>query len=117
LIKKIMNDLVVSVNGAQTAVFLDGDGETISQSGDQDIDAQLIGAWKEIELDRIRDISKRLKLGDVRAVLFSLDQLNELVVPVEDEYCLLLLLSAYANIQDAMTGVKSTVERLKEEIG
>jgi predicted regulator of Ras-like GTPase activity (Roadblock/LC7/MglB family) len=117
LIKKIMNDLVVSVNGAQTAVFLDGDGETISQSGDQDIDVQLIGAWKEIELDRIRDVSKRLKLGDVRAVLFSLDQLNELMVPVEDEYCLLLLLSAYANIQDAMTGVKSTVERLKEEIG
>jgi predicted regulator of Ras-like GTPase activity (Roadblock/LC7/MglB family) len=112
-----MNDLVVSVHGAHTAIFLDGDGEMISQSGDDDIDVQLIGAWKEIELDKIREISKRLNLGDVRAVLFSLDQLNELVVPIEDEYCLLLLLSAYANIQEAMTGIRNTIERLKEEIG
>jgi predicted regulator of Ras-like GTPase activity (Roadblock/LC7/MglB family) len=117
LIKQILNDLVAAVNGARTAIFLDGEGETISQSGDHDIDVQLIGAWKEIELDRIKDISKRLKLGEVHAVLFSLDQLNELVVPVADEYCLLLLLSAYASIQDAMTGVKNTIERLKEEIG
>jgi hypothetical protein len=50
-------------------------------------------------------------------VLFSLDQLNELVVPVVDEYCLLLLLSAYASVQEAMTGVKNTIERLKVEIG
>lgn len=117
MIKQILNDLVTAVNGAQTAIFLDDEGETIAQSGDHDIDVQLIGAWKEIELDRIKDVSKRLKLGEVHAVLFSMDQMNELVVPVADEYCLLLLLSAYANIQDAMTGVKNTIERLKEEIG
>lgn len=116
MIKRILNDLVAAVNGAQTAIFLDGEGETISQSGDHNIDVQLIGAWKEIELDRIKNISKRLKLGEVHAVLFSLDKLNELVVPVADDYCLLLLLSAYASIQDAMTGVKNTIERLKEEI-
>ncbi len=117
MIKQILNDLVAAVNGAKTAIFLDGEGETISQSGDHDIDVQLIGAWKEIELDRIKDISKRLKLGEVHAVLISLDQLNELVVPVADEYCLLLLLSAYASVQDAMSGVKNTIELLKVEIG
>lgn len=116
MIKQMLDDLVAAVNGAQAAIFLDGEGETISQSGDHDIDVQLIGAWKELELDRIKDISKRLKLGEVHAVLFSLDQMNELVVPVADEYCLLLLLSAYANIQDAMTGVKNTIERLEEDI-
>jgi hypothetical protein len=36
---------------------------------------------------------------------------------VEDEYCLLLMLSAYANIQEAMAGVKNTIERLKDDIG
>jgi predicted regulator of Ras-like GTPase activity (Roadblock/LC7/MglB family) len=117
LIKQILNDLVAAVNGAQTAIFLDGEGETISQSGDHNFDVQLIGAWKEIELDRIKNISKRLKLGEVHAVLFSLDKLHELVVPVADEYCLLLLLSANASVQDAMAGVKNTIERLKEDIG
>jgi predicted regulator of Ras-like GTPase activity (Roadblock/LC7/MglB family) len=117
LIKRILNDLVAAVNGAQAAIFLDGEGETISQSGEYDIDVQLVGAWKEIELDRIKDIIKRLKLGEVHAVLFSVDQMNELVVPVEDEYCLLLMLSAYANIQEAMAGVKNTIERLKDDIG
>lgn len=117
MIKQILEDLVAEVNGAQAAIFLDGEGEAISQAGRRDIDAQLIGAWKEIELDRIKDISKRFKLGEVHAVLFSLDQLHELVVPVADEYCLLLFLSAYADLQDAMKGIKITVERLKDDIG
>ena len=116
LIKQILDDLVAAVNGAQAAIFLDGEGETISQSGDHDIDVQMIGAWKEIELDRIKNISKRFNLGEVHAVLFSLDQINELVVPVADEYCLLLMLSALANIQEAMTAVKKTIERLKEDM-
>ncbi len=34
-----------------------------------------------------------------------------------DEYCLLLFLSAYADIQNAMKGIKNTIERLKEDIG
>lgn len=116
MIKQILDDLVAAVQGSQAAIFLDGEGETISQSGVNDIDVQLIGAWKEIELDRIKDISKRFKLGEVHAVLYTLDQVNEIVVPVEDEYCLLLLLSTYANIPDAMKGVKKTIERLKEDM-
>lgn len=116
MIKQILDDLAASVSGAQAAIFMDGEGEAISQTGDLNIEMRLIGAWKEIQLDRIKDISKRLGLGEVHAVLFSLDQGNELVIPVADEYCLLLFLSAYANIQDAMKGVKSAVERLKKDI-
>ena len=49
-------------------------------------------------------------------MLFSLDQGNELVIPVADEYCLLLFLSAYANIQDAMKEARSAIERLRKEL-
>lgn len=116
MIKEILDDLVVSVNGAQAALFLDGDGEAISQSGAKDLDLQLTGAWKEIQLDRIKDLSKNLGLGNVQAVMYSLDQRNELVIPVEDEYCLLLVLSAYATIQESLHRAKSDIERLKTEI-
>jgi hypothetical protein len=57
-----------------------------------------------------------LGLGDIQAVLFSLDEGNELIVPVSGEYCLLLFLSAYAHVQDAMAGVKKTVAQLKKEV-
>jgi predicted regulator of Ras-like GTPase activity (Roadblock/LC7/MglB family) len=116
LIKRILDDLVAAGNGVHAAIFLDGEGETIAQSGDRNFEVQLIGAWKEIQLDRIKDISNRLKLGEVHAVLYSLDQGKELVVPVEDEYCLVLLLSVYADFRDALNGASRAVERLKEDI-
>jgi predicted regulator of Ras-like GTPase activity (Roadblock/LC7/MglB family) len=116
LIKQILDDLVAAENEIQAAIFLDGEGETISQSGDRDADIQLIGAWKEIQLDRIKDISKRLKFGEVHAVFFSLEQGKELVVPVVDEYCLVLLLSVYADFRDALNRAKSAIERLKKDI-
>ena len=116
MIKKILDELVASVSGARGAIFLDGEGETIAQNGDDTIDARLIGAWKEIQLDKIKDISRRLKLGEVHAVLFSLDQGNELVIPVADDYCLLLFLSAYASVQEALKSGKNAIERLKKDM-
>jgi hypothetical protein len=83
-------------------------------AGDATMDIKLIGAWKEIRFDRIKDISGRS--GWDIAVLFSLDEGNELVVPVAREYCLLLFLSAYANMQEAMTALTTAIELLKKDI-
>jgi len=55
-------------------------------------------------------------MGDVDAVLFSLDEGNELIAPVAGEYCLLLFLSAYADLRQAIAALKQAVERLKKEI-
>ena len=116
MIKRILDDLVAEGNEVQAAIFLDGEGEAIGQSGDHNVDIQLIGAWKEIHFDQINDISKRLKLGEVHAVLFSRDRGQELVVPVEDEYCLVIFLSVYANFRGALNIARSAVERLKGDI-
>jgi predicted regulator of Ras-like GTPase activity (Roadblock/LC7/MglB family) len=117
VIDTILNNLISSVNGAQAAIFLDGDGESISQAGKLNRDMKLLGAWKEIHLDRIKEISGRLGLGTVRAVLFSLEEGNELVAPVAGEYCILLFLSAYASPQDAMAELIKAIELLKKDIG
>ena len=116
MIDKILKDLIVSVAGARAAVLLDGDGEYIAQAGDATIDVRLIGAWKEIQLDRIKDIAVRLSLGKVRAVLFSVDEGNELVVPVMDDYCLLLFMSPYANILEALSKSGSAAEQLIKDM-
>ncbi len=116
MLDQILNDLITSVPGASAAIFVDGDGEAIVQAGKTEEDIKLLGAWKEIHLDSIKEITGRLGLGSVQAVLFSLDTGNELIVPVEPDYCLILFMSAYTNLQQAMTELMKTIELLKKEI-
>ncbi len=116
MIDKILQDLIASVQGSRAVIFLDGDGEAIAHAGDAGPDIKLIGAWKEIHHDHIREITNRLGLGSVRAVLFSLDEGNELIVPVMDDYCLVLFLSPLATLQDALTHLNKSVELLKKDI-
>jgi len=116
LLKQILENMVSSVTGARSAILLDGEGEAIVEAGTNDRDMRFLGAWKEIHLDHIREIAKRLKLGSVNAVLFSHDQGNELIVPVSGEYSLLVFLSSYAQMKDALEQVKIAVELLQVEI-
>lgn len=116
MINRILENLLASAPGAKATIFLDTEGESIGQAGDAGIDIKLLGAWKEIHLDHIKEISGRLGLGGVHAVLFSLEEGNELIVPVGGEYCLLLFLSPFADIHDAISAIKQTVELLKKEI-
>lgn len=116
MINRIVENLVASAPGAKAAIFLDTDGESIVQAGDTSIDIKLLGAWKEIHLDQIKEISERLGLGTVHAVLFTLDEGNELIAPVTEAYCLLLFLSSYADVREAMAALKNAVELLKKDI-
>jgi predicted regulator of Ras-like GTPase activity (Roadblock/LC7/MglB family) len=111
-----MEELVAAAPGAKAAIFLDNEGESIAYAGDAGIDIKLLGAWKEIHLDHIKDISSRLGMGMVHAVLFSLDAGNELIAPVAEDYCLLLFLSPYADVREAIVAIKKAVELLKKEV-
>lgn len=108
--------MIAAVPGAQAVIFLDGEGEEIAQAGDCAVDMKLLGAWKEIHLDHIRDIARRLGMGSIHAVLFTIDEGNELIVPVSGEYCLLLFLSPYTHVQDALAGLRPAIELLKKEV-
>ncbi len=116
MLDKILQDVISNVGGARAAIFLDGEGESIAQSGHYNRDVKLLGAWKEIHLDHIRDIANRLGLGSVHAVIFSHDEGNELIVPVSGEYCLLVFLSSYTYVKDALNGTKTAADLLRKEI-
>jgi predicted regulator of Ras-like GTPase activity (Roadblock/LC7/MglB family) len=116
VLQAIVQNLVGSVGGARSAIFLDGDGETIVQVGSSSVDMQILGAWQEIHLDRIKEITARLGLGNVNAVLFSQDDGNALMVPVDRDYALLLYMSSYADLQDALKKLKGSVGELLAEI-
>jgi predicted regulator of Ras-like GTPase activity (Roadblock/LC7/MglB family) len=116
MLDQILDDLITSVKGASAAIFVDSDGEAIAQVGNTAHDIRLQGAWKEIHLDRIKEITHRLGLGGVRAVLFSEDHGNELIAPVADEYCLVLFLSSYADIRVAMQELPRAIDLLRKDI-
>lgn len=116
MLDQILNDMLKSVRGASAAIFLDGDGEAIVQAGENETDLRIMGAWKEIHLDRIKEITGRLKLGSVKAVLFSLDQGNELIAPVDPDYCLILFMSSFADVKQAMTELEKAIVLIKKDI-
>lgn len=116
MIETILKNLIASVKGAQAAIFMDGDGESIIQTGEAVIDMKLLGAWKEIHLDHIRDITERIGLGRVRAVLFSLEEGNVLIAPVRGEYSLMLFMSSFSDIQDALKKLEEAVIELIKDI-
>ena len=116
MLDQILNDLIIAVKGASAAIFVDGDGESIVQAGDFQRDIRLLGAWKEIHLDRIKEITTQLGLGSVQAVLFSLDEGNELIAPVGKEYCLILFMSSYSDIRQAIVEMNKSIELLKKDI-
>jgi predicted regulator of Ras-like GTPase activity (Roadblock/LC7/MglB family) len=116
VLDQILNDLIMSVRGASAAIFVDGDGEAIVHAGETKKDIKLLGAWKEIHLDRIKEITGSLGLGSVKAVLFSLDEGNELIVPVDPDYCLILFMSSYTDILHAMTELDKAIVLVKKDI-
>ena len=116
MLDQILDELITSVRGASAAIFVDGDGEAIVQAGETEKDIRLLGAWKEIHLDRIKEITGSLGLGSVKAVLFSLDEGNELIVPVDPDYCLILFMSPYADILHAMTELDKAIVLVKKDI-
>ena len=116
MLDQILEEVLFSVKGSLAVIFLDGEGEAIAHAGGNAEDIKLLGAWKEIHLDQIRESARRLGIGDVRAVFFSFDGGNELLVPISGEYCLLVFLSAYVGVQDVMAKLKTAVERLRREV-
>ena len=116
MIQKIVEDLVTSVRGGQAAIFIDGDGESIAHTGSTIVDLKLIGAWKEIHFDQIKEITERLSLGKVHAVLFSQDEGNVLVAPVAEEDCLMPFISSLADVREAMVNIERGTMQLKRDI-
>ena len=116
MIQSIMEDLIGAVSGAQGAIFLDDEGESISQVGETTLDMKLLGAWKEIHFDNIKEITGRLGLGNVNAVLFSLEEGNALIAPVAGSYSLLLFLSSFSDVRVALDKLKNTSVLLQKDI-
>jgi len=110
--QKLLDTLVRSVDGAQSALLLDANGELVVESGERHERLRLIGAYQGIALARAKDVKERYAMGDVRHILCRYTDGHVISRPLRDGYYLVVALALSANVGQALHRSAETEERL-----
>jgi len=115
--KKVLKDLVENVPGAQGAIVADWEGEAVDHvSLIDDYELKVIGAHKGVILYNLREVVRRLDGGGLEELVISTEKTQTLVLPITDDYFLVLTLERGDVLGRALFESRRCVLRLKEEI-
>jgi predicted regulator of Ras-like GTPase activity (Roadblock/LC7/MglB family) len=115
--KVLLSELVNEVPGAQGAIIADWEGEAVDQSGQMDdYELKVIGAHKGIILHNLRDVVKRLGDDQLLELVITTDQAQTLVLPVTNDYFLVLTLDRSAMLGRALFEARRCAQALQREI-
>jgi len=115
--KKVLTELVESVPGAQGAIVADWEGEAVDHvSRIDDYELKVIGAHKGVILYNLREVVRRLDGGDLEELVISTEKSQTVVLPITDDYFLVLTLERGDVLGRALFESRRCVLRLKEEI-
>ena len=115
--KVLLNELVSQVPGALGAIIADWEGEAVDQSGCMDdYELKVIGAHKGIILQNLRDVVKRLGEDQLHELVITTEQAQTLVLPVTNDYFLVLTLERSAMLGRALFEARRCILALQQEI-
>jgi len=115
--KMVLNELVGRVPGALGAIIADWEGEAVDQSGRMDdYELKVIGAHKGIILQNLRDVVKRLGEDHLHELVITTEQAQTLVLPVTNDYFLVLTLERSAMLGRALFEARRCIHALQQEI-
>lgn len=115
--QKILQLLAYDIENAIGAIFVDGDGEAVEHcSRDSDYDIRLLGAYKGIIMNNMREIAKRLEFGEVKEMLISFDKAELILSPVAEGYFLLLFLQPQSNIGKGIIRLRNAIKEIRKEL-
>ncbi len=115
--KRILAELVEKVPGAQGAIVADWEGEAVDHvSRIDDYELKVIGAHKGVILYNLREVVRRLDGGNLEELVISTERTQTLVLPVTEDYFLVLTLERGDALGRALFESRRCVLRLKEEI-
>jgi len=115
--KKVLTELVENVPGAQGAIVADWEGEAVDHVSHIDAyELKVIGAHKGVILYNLREVVRRLDGGDLEELVISTEKTQTLVLPITDDYFLVLTLDRGDVLGRALFESRRCVLRLKEEI-
>lgn len=110
----ILKDLVSSVEGAEGAIFLDGEGEAVQwyakDNGDR---LRLRAAYIAVAVQACRAISTGLKLGAMRHLTIEYERARLLIQEIESDYFIVIELNTSANLGQAFYRIQPTLERIR----
>ena len=93
----LLEGLLRSVPGAETALLLDSEGEVVFEAGTRGMRPRLIGAYQGIALNAARRTGGRYLTGEVRLMHCRYESSQVILVTLRDGYYLILALRADAN--------------------
>jgi predicted regulator of Ras-like GTPase activity (Roadblock/LC7/MglB family) len=115
--KMLLNALVERVPGAQGAIIADWEGESVDHVGAMDdYDLKVIGAHKGVILHNMRDVVDRLGDGDLREIVITTRQTQTLILPVTNDYYLVLTMDRSDMLGRALLEARRCIQALHKEI-
>jgi predicted regulator of Ras-like GTPase activity (Roadblock/LC7/MglB family) len=109
--------LLAGVPGAQGAILADWEGEAVDQAGLlDDYDLKVIGAHKGVILHSLRKVVARLGDDRLREIVITTSCSQMLVLPVTDEYYLVVTLDRSAALGRALFEARRCAHLLQKEI-
>lgn len=115
--KKILSDLLASLPGGLGAILVDWEGEAVDQSGIIDeYDLKVIGAHKGLILTNLRQAVARAEGNQLQEIIITTERLQTLILPVDEDYFLVLTLGNGHGFGRARFEARRAVEKLRKEI-
>lgn len=119
MFRLILNQLLTTTAGAQAALFLDWEGETVELACDHDLsdhELRIIGAYQGIFLDRLRNLCAKVEAGAPKRFKIELATRLVLIYDVKDGYYVVLLADHACNEGLAWRALERCRERLLAEM-
>lgn len=115
--KKLLTELIENVPHAQGAIIADWEGEAVDQVARiDDYELKVIGAHKGVILNNLREVVRRLDGGNLEELVIATEKTQTLVLPLTDEYFLVLTLERGVALGRALFEARRCAARLKSEI-
>ncbi len=113
----ILNELMQKVPGALGAILADWEGEAVDHASRIDgYQLQVFGAHKGILLANLREVVQHTGENHLREIVITTADRQFLVLPVTEDYFLLLLLERGSILGRALHAARNCVQRLYLEI-
>jgi predicted regulator of Ras-like GTPase activity (Roadblock/LC7/MglB family) len=114
---KLLTRMVESVEGAQGAIFLDGDCEYVQYAGHIDsFRHKLLGAYQGILLGLIRKSIAKLRVSGLDKIVTEYESATFITKNLRGDYFMVLVLGSTGNIGQGIREVDRTAERINQEI-
>lgn len=119
MFRMILDELLVTTHGAQAAIFLDWEGETVELACDHDLsdhELRILGAYQGIFLTRLRGMCANVGAGEPHRFKIEFAQKAVLSYDVRDGYFVVLLLGGSFNEGLAWRRLEKCVQQLRDEM-